>query len=109
MIRRPPRSTLFPYTTLFRSFFFQLDAHAAFTKLPRFERDFERAKAHQGRQVFLVTHAPCPRGSLASTPRLPADAFLVLLSFSPKSPFPKGCNADKDLFFRCFIPANLLP
>src|SRR3712207_8685952 len=23
MIRRPPRSTLFPYTTLFRSFFFQ--------------------------------------------------------------------------------------
>jgi len=22
MIRRPPRSTLFPYTTLFRSFFF---------------------------------------------------------------------------------------
>src|SRR5947207_6987533 len=55
MIRRPPRSTLFPYTTLFRSFFFQLDAHAAFTKLPRFERDFERAKAHQGRQAFLVT------------------------------------------------------
>ena len=24
MIRRPPRSTLFPYTTLFRSFFFLL-------------------------------------------------------------------------------------
>src|SRR5687767_15395236 len=23
MIRRPPRSTLFPYTTLFRSFFFE--------------------------------------------------------------------------------------
>src|SRR3989442_10970350 len=37
MIRRPPRSTLFPYTTLFRSarrrvhrnFFFNLDAHRA--------------------------------------------------------------------------------
>src|SRR3989441_5268336 len=28
MIRRPPRSTLFPYTTLFRSFFArQLEAH----------------------------------------------------------------------------------
>src|SRR5258708_39913308 len=27
MIRRPPRSTLFPYTTLFRSFFFALDQH----------------------------------------------------------------------------------
>src|SRR5437879_7251553 len=25
MIRRPPRSTLFPYTTLFRSFFFHDD------------------------------------------------------------------------------------
>src|SRR3989441_7608956 len=27
MIRRPPRSTLFPYTTLFRSQFTQDDAH----------------------------------------------------------------------------------
>src|SRR3712207_8981260 len=26
MIRRPPRSTLFPYTTLFRSFTYQYDA-----------------------------------------------------------------------------------
>src|SRR5258708_21439103 len=26
MIRRPPRSTLFPYTTLFRSFLFSLSA-----------------------------------------------------------------------------------
>src|SRR2546429_7217071 len=29
MIRRPPRSTLFPYTTLFRSAGERLDAHAA--------------------------------------------------------------------------------
>src|SRR2546430_13495782 len=28
MIRRPPRSTLFPYTTLFRSHFFQRVFHA---------------------------------------------------------------------------------
>src|SRR2546422_3096055 len=27
MIRRPPRSTLFPYTTLFRSMMRELDAH----------------------------------------------------------------------------------
>src|SRR2546430_7678378 len=26
MIRRPPRSTLFPYTTLFRSYFYCVDA-----------------------------------------------------------------------------------
>src|SRR2546427_7679068 len=29
MIRRPPRSTLFPYTTLFRSGLERVDAHAA--------------------------------------------------------------------------------
>src|SRR2546421_6646485 len=29
MIRRPPRSTLFPYTTLFRSMMYELDAIAA--------------------------------------------------------------------------------
>jgi len=28
-------------------FFFQLDAHAVFTKLPRFEPDFERSEAYQ--------------------------------------------------------------
>src|SRR5258707_7633005 len=33
MIRRPPRSTLFPYTTLFRS----LDGHPASSKLDLFE------------------------------------------------------------------------
>src|SRR3712207_9459116 len=30
MIRRPPRSTLFPYTTLFRSIFGQQDSHLFF-------------------------------------------------------------------------------
>src|SRR2546422_7051539 len=36
MIRRPPRSTLFPYTTLFRSkVFSQLRANAAQRKHPR--------------------------------------------------------------------------
>src|SRR3712207_8769800 len=32
MIRRPPRSTLFPYTTLFRS---RLDAVISFSRLPK--------------------------------------------------------------------------
>src|SRR2546430_3894938 len=40
MIRRPPRSTLFPYTTLFRS---DLDAVA-----PRIEEIEERALDHPG-------------------------------------------------------------
>src|SRR2546430_12927718 len=45
MIRRPPRSTLFPYTTLFRSFF---------RRMPRSEWSKEHARdAHIGRE----THA----------------------------------------------------
>src|SRR3712207_8675124 len=35
MIRRPPRSTLFPYTTLFRSLAPALDGGGAVLRLPR--------------------------------------------------------------------------
>src|SRR5688572_32304806 len=35
MIRRPPRSTLFPYTTLFRSLLAKLSTERAFTYLVR--------------------------------------------------------------------------
>src|SRR2546429_2356563 len=38
MIRRPPRSTLFPYTTLFRSVFFVF-LHALFQKVGEEARD----------------------------------------------------------------------
>src|SRR3712207_7079770 len=37
MIRRPPRSTLFPYTTLFRSDGFNKDGSHDLTKVARFE------------------------------------------------------------------------
>src|SRR5580693_8592880 len=40
MIRRPPRSTLFPYTTLFRSFFHWTHRHKiCFFQLPYFTLD----------------------------------------------------------------------
>src|SRR2546422_5422582 len=42
MIRRPPRSTLFPYTTLFRSFFF---SHSS-TDMPYFF--WIRSRYHSG-------------------------------------------------------------
>src|SRR2546426_4029159 len=42
MIRRPPRSTLFPYTTLFRSI------HAAARALEQAHRHLERAEHHFG-------------------------------------------------------------
>src|SRR3712207_7954466 len=43
MIRRPPRSTLFPYTTLFRS-------------KPRLVKSHEPFDARYGRVVYLVRH-----------------------------------------------------
>src|SRR5256885_10920371 len=43
MIRRPPRSTLFPYTTLFRSF---TSSHwTIMSQLPEIIRDIERVDA----------------------------------------------------------------
>src|SRR5688572_31690339 len=38
MIRRPPRSTLFPYTTLFRSSQFPVEAHRYSIEQPRPKR-----------------------------------------------------------------------
>src|SRR5258705_8259835 len=38
MIRRPPRSTLFPYTTLFRSPSLQRALHGAENLIPQFRR-----------------------------------------------------------------------
>src|SRR2546429_2606028 len=54
MIRRPPRSTLFPYTTLFRSDFARLrivvdDEHTAPLKLGTRERSEEHTSELQSR------------------------------------------------------------
>src|SRR3712207_8840961 len=50
MIRRPPRSTLFPYTTLFRSFFARLPGHAS------------RRGASGGAPPGRLVRRGCPRG-----------------------------------------------
>src|SRR2546430_8679603 len=50
MIRRPPRSTLFPYTTLFRSVRRGLRGAA-----PRLDRV---ARPTAGRRLFRLRHAP---------------------------------------------------
>src|SRR2546422_1130694 len=48
MIRRPPRSTLFPYTTLFRNIMFDHDGRAMLT-------DFGISKALQAATGFTAT------------------------------------------------------
>src|SRR3712207_8085814 len=47
MIRRPPRSTLFPYTTLFRSFIFRTSfgQNVSMPKLANYLRDEVKAKS----------------------------------------------------------------
>src|SRR5438552_11200023 len=46
MIRRPPRSTLFPYTTLFRSFGRILAARVDVARTPQYAFYFERSEEH---------------------------------------------------------------
>src|SRR3712207_8277249 len=60
MIRRPPRSTLFPYTTLFRSIFFgigcdQSRACGPWTLPPPFQSG-ERIEAMRARPVPFCFH-----------------------------------------------------
>src|SRR2546422_5739636 len=51
MIRRPPRSTLFPYTTLFRSLFQNVEAGAAVSELT-FGANFNKAGIGQYLQMM---------------------------------------------------------
>src|SRR2546426_11604736 len=51
MIRRPPRSTLFPYTTLFRS---PMSAHALAAPLHRHLREDEYSYVLEGRMGALL-------------------------------------------------------
>src|SRR3989442_6861690 len=50
MIRRPPRSTLFPYTTLFRSNLRVIDDHAAQVAQPGMVADRNVSKAEMNKR-----------------------------------------------------------
>src|SRR2546422_8138023 len=58
MIRRPPRSTLFPYTTLFRS---KTELARAREEIDRYEGRMRYLKAHTATSTISVTvHEPIP-------------------------------------------------
>src|SRR2546427_5352636 len=59
MIRRPPRSTLFPYTTLFRSLRAGLE-------------DAERRRVENAAVLLLGAHETCNVGDGADHPQRPA-------------------------------------
>src|SRR3712207_8656915 len=54
MIRRPPRSTLFPYTTLFRSFWVQEGQRVSRSDMEKGAADFEEAIYPRVTEAFGV-------------------------------------------------------
>src|SRR3989441_7638283 len=78
MIRRPPRSTLFPYTTLFRSLAVDEPAHTG-PLLGRqgAERGRQRADVPEVDLVFLCGRAPYELRSEEHTSELQSLAYLV--------------------------------
>src|SRR3712207_8824566 len=75
MIRRPPRSTLFPYTTLFRSQWRQLDVAVAHVE--GHAAGIMRSR-RSGHAVLVVTERPCPgRRSEEHTSELQSRQYLV--------------------------------
>src|SRR5437879_10653114 len=70
MIRRPPRSTLFPYTTLFRSK----------RKTWAYDREYGLSACHRGRTGTGCRCDPGPRGTRRSeehTSELQSPMYLV--------------------------------
>src|SRR2546430_10276993 len=66
MIRRPPRSTLFPYTTLFRSIVDGAqDRHRAARDRPRQVRVVAARHVLDARRLALDPHEGCEREELA--------------------------------------------
>src|SRR5687768_18267999 len=63
MIRRPPRSTLFPYTTLFRSFVFTLDTFGLPKGAPNRSGAIDLLKvmgSREGQNAFNVVKGSIP-------------------------------------------------
>src|SRR5688572_32113414 len=94
MIRRPPRSTLFPYTTLFRS-----HRHRGEQRLPADDRPEHasprppRAPGHEG--ADQATHVPVgrPQRSEEHTSELQSQSNLVCRLLLEKKKKDKTCIA----------------
>src|SRR3712207_8477055 len=93
MIRRPPRSTLFPYTTLFRSF-------ATLDPTTRRTTTSDGRVYTMSDTVGLVGHLPHQLGeAFRSTLEEVADADLVLHVVDGFHPHPEGhLTAVREVF-----------
>src|SRR2546425_8994390 len=87
MIRRPPRSTLFPYTTLFRSVI-------GSWKIMAISRPRTARKARSSSAVrFFLPNAPCAR-SEEHTSELQSLAYLVCRLLLEKKKSSETCALD---------------
>src|SRR2546430_12746027 len=83
MIRRPPRSTLFPYTTLFRSIFIIEDDVAVRESLHSLFRDVRlQAELFGSPTELLATRQPDAASCLVLDIRLPGDRKSTRLNSS---------------------------
>src|SRR5258708_30060039 len=102
MIRRPPRSTLFPYTTLFRSAFYLIDFYTSWEAWYQV-----RPPATQKLAESLRTHAAIRRASGRSeehTSELQSPDHLVcrLLLEKKKSPnHPRPTYPPQTIYGAC--------
>src|SRR5690242_21173384 len=77
MIRRPPRSTLFPYTTLFRSASGAWRRSDGAVGHPLLDRRPHRAGARRGRRLAAGAHAAVRSRSEEHTSELQSHVNLV--------------------------------
>src|SRR3712207_7813668 len=82
MIRRPPRSTLFPYTTLFRSITVSLDGARIARDSFSYNRDTDRLRYTPGTDLSSTEHtvkvvARDPERSEEHTSELQSRQYLV--------------------------------
>src|SRR2546422_6703768 len=93
MIRRPPRSTLFPYTTLFRSLLRQF-----FRTIPRDLEDAARLEGAGEWTIFWRVIVPPSRRSEEHTSELQSRLHLVCRLLLEK----KKKNKKRNVAAECF-------
>src|SRR2546422_8555091 len=102
MIRRPPRSTLFPYTTLFRSTEQRIDSQVIVDAGPSGKRPTGRARALRTPAVFEVDGDQIAKRSEEHTSELQSRLHLVCrlllekkknerTTFTLRTPFREAC------------------
>src|SRR3989442_4514925 len=96
MIRRPPRSTLFPYTTLFRSRERELVSYQAFVRVLLGDRDEALALLKQ-----YLARSEEHTSELQSRPHL-----VCRLLLEKKKKHRKQCHIQSSSC-RCYMPARI--